>query len=84
MEGMVQKNDPPFCGPPGLSTRRDHVRQPFSRPLAGCPAPWSLDSHERSTVVPTGTERHRRVPRTTIPPLKQRRRPCARWRHKGE
>ena len=29
----------------GLSTRRDSVRQPFSRPSAGCPAPWSSDSH---------------------------------------
>jgi len=36
------------------------------------------------TAVPTGTEHHRRVPWTTTPPLKQKRCPCARWRHKGE
>lgn len=50
----------PFCGPPHLPTRRDAVRQPFSRSLAGCPAPWSAGSH--LTAVPTGTERHRRAP----------------------
>jgi len=70
---------PPLCGPPGLPTRRDSVRQPFSHPLAGCPAPWSSGSH--LTAVPTGTERHRRVPWTVTPPLKQKRDPCARWRH---
>ena len=37
-----------------------------------------------STVVPTGTEHHKRVPRTSILPLKQKRCPSARWLHKSE
>src|SRR5687767_3382114 len=39
------------------------VRQPFSRPIAGYPALWVIGL--ASTVVPTGTEYHRRVPRTS-------------------
>lgn len=49
--------------------------------FAGYPAPWSSGSHLRPCLLAPSD---RRVPRTITPPLKQKRCPCARWRHKGE
>ena len=51
---------PPLCGPPLLSTRRDEVRQPFSRTSSWLPRAVVIGL--ALTVVPTGTEHHRRVP----------------------
>jgi hypothetical protein len=53
------KNDPPLCGPPGLSTRRDQVRQPFSH-LRWLPRAVVIGL--ALTAMPTGIEQHRRVP----------------------
>ena len=58
------------------------VRQPFSRPVAGCPAPWSSDRIDGRAA--TGTKCHKRVPRTVTPLLTQTRHPSARWLHKSE
>lgn len=78
-EGVTINNGSPSCGSPGLSTCRNHVRQPFSRL---CWLPRAVVIGLASTVVPISTQRHRRVPRTTTPALNQRRYPSARWRHK--
>ena len=58
---------PALMWAPDPSTRRDSVRQPFSRPLAGCPAPWSSGSHLRPCLLapsdtsasPEPSSRHR-------------------------
>jgi hypothetical protein len=57
---LEPKNHPPSCGLPDLSTRRETVRQPFSRPSSWLPRAVVIGL--ALTVVPTGTEHHRRVP----------------------
>jgi hypothetical protein len=88
LNGYSSRRVSPACNPPlalmwapGLSTRQESVRQPFSRPVAGCPAPWSLDSHPRSCLLaPSITSAYLE----RQPPLKQKRCPSARWLHKSE